>query len=297
MRIIRELYAHEGQVWLNELPQLLSTYAQRWQLSLLPPFPNLTYNYVAPGIRQDGTAVVLKAGVVNPELRHEMAALQQYAGQGAVRLLTADPDNGLCLLARLQPGTSLASLPDDDAATRIAAMVMQQLWRPWPESAVTAGPFPTVSRWAAGLSRLRAEFKGGVGPFPRRLVETAESLFPDLLSSSAPPVLLHGDLHHDNILLAGDQWLAIDPKGVIGEPAYEVGALLRNFWGRDTSPAQRRHLLARRVAILCEMLGFDRQRIIGWGVAQAVLSAWWNYEDLGGDWQPSLAVAEALIRG
>ena len=106
--------------------------------------------------------------------------------------------------------------------------------------------------------------------------------------------LLHGDLHHDNILAAGDAWLAIDPKGVLGEPAYEVGALLRNFWDRDTSDAVRRQMSARRVAILAETLGFDRRRIAGWGVAQAVLSAWWSYEDHGHGWEWGMAAAAAL---
>ena len=102
---------------------------------------------------------------------------------------------------------------------------MRELWRPLPPDS----QFPTASQWAAGLSDLRKTFEGGTGPFPARLVEQAESLFRELLGSAEPSVLLHGDLHHFNIL-AGQRrpWLAIDPKGMAGEPAYEVGALLRN---------------------------------------------------------------------
>ncbi len=155
--------------------------------------------------------------------------------------------------------------------------------------------FPSAAKWAAGLKRLRAHFGGGTGPFPAALVERAEALFAELLASMAEPVLLHGDLHHDNILSAERQsWLALDPKGVVGEPAYEVGALLRNPMPGIFSVPGLEQVLARRVDQLSDELGFDRQRIWGWGVAQAVLSAWWSYEDHGRGWAPMLALAERL---
>jgi streptomycin 6-kinase len=192
------------------------------------------------------------------------------------------------LLERLSPGTPLADLADDEAATAIAAEVMRQLWRPVPPD----HPFPTVERWAEGMQRLRAEFGGGVGPFPPKLVEQAERLFADLLGSMDTPVLLHGDLHHWNILAAARQpWLAIDPKGLVGEPAYEVGALLRNKL--DVAPDIKR-LTVRRVDQLAEALGFDRARLLSWNLAQAVLSAWWSYEDHGSGWEEMVEFAEML---
>jgi streptomycin 6-kinase len=100
--------------------------------------------------------------------------------------------------------------------------------------------------------------------------------------SAAPSVVLHGDLHQDNILAAQRMpWLGIDPKGVIGEPAYEVGALLRNFFPDLWQTENPGEVLARRVDVLAEELGFDRERIRGWGIYQAVLSAWWSVEDEG----------------
>jgi len=278
-----ELEAEAGAAWVRELPALLERIAQRWSLTLLPPF-DLSYNYVAPAVRADGSKVVLKVGMLNSELLSEIAALRLYDGQGMVRLLAAEPEKGVMLLERIEPGTPLVNL-DDELATSIAAQLMRQLWRPLPPD----HPFSTVADWAAGLQRLRAEFGGGTGPFPRHLVEMAESLFAQLLASMAEPVLLHGDLHHWNILSAERQpWLALDPKGIVGEPAYEVGALLRN---PDLMPRQ---VQKRRVDQLAAELGFDRERILGWGFAQAVLSAWWSYEDEGYGWESALACAEIL---
>ncbi|MBM4429593.1 MAG: hypothetical protein FJ026_04490 [Chloroflexi bacterium] len=291
VRTIHELHGEAGVEWLRRLPALLAACAERWGLTLQAPFANLTYNYVTTARCADGTEAVLKAGVPNPELRTEIEALRLCAGRGTVRLLEADAHLGLLLLERLRPGTPLLRLTDDQEATTVAARVMRQLWRPAPDP----HPFPTVARWALGFQRLRRQFGGGTGPFPPRLVERAEGLYAELSASSAEPVLLHGDLHHANILRAERQpWLAVDPKGLVGEPAYEVGALLRNPYPHILHQPDVRRILTRRAAQLAEELGFDRTRVLRWAFAQAVLSAWWNYEDLGHRWEWPLACAEVL---
>lgn len=291
-RQILATFAPDGAAWLEELPALLRWSAERWGLTVGPAFEGLSFNYVARARRADGTPAVLKLGVPREELGTEIDALRLYAGRGACRLLDADEARGALLLERLDPGDTLAGLVDDDAATAIAATVMAQLWHPPP----AGHRFPGVEHWAADLAELRPHFGGGTGPLPGWLVDRAEGLFAELLSSQAPAVVLHGDLHHYNILAATRApWLAIDPKGVVGEPAYEVGALLRNPLDLPEWPDLRR-TLARRVDQLSEALGLDRRRVLGWATAQAVLSAWWMYEDGGQNegvrrW---VAVAEVL---
>jgi streptomycin 6-kinase len=276
--------------WLDRLPDLVAGCARRWSLAVEPPFTQLSHSYVAPATHADGTPVVLKATAPGPEVEAEIAALRAFDGRGSVRLLEADPERGVLLLERLRPGTPLSVVDDDEEATAVAAEVMQQLWRPLP----AGHPYPHVAEWAAGLAGLRRRFAGTTGPLPRRLVEEAEALFTDLIASMVEPVLLHGDLHHDNILAAErPPWLAIDPKGVVGEPAYEVGALLRNLAPRWRAEAQPGRVLARRVDQLAGELGFDRERIRGWGFAQAVLAAWWSLED-GEDWEWAIYCAELL---
>ena len=282
------LYGDEGAAWLSQLPALIDECAQRWTLQVEPPFASLSYNFVAPATQRDGAPVVLKLGVPNPELTSEVEALRLYDGRGICRLVDADIERGVLLIERLLPGEMLSTLADDAVATAIAIEVMRQLWRPLPAD----HPFPTTAQWARGLERLRAEFDGGTGPFPTNLVEQAERLYTELLASSAEPVLLHGDLHHFNILTAQRQpWLAIDPKGVAGEPAYEVGAYLRN--PTDAIMLDRR-AQARRVDQFATELDLDRERILGWGIAQAVLSAWWCYEGHDCDWGPTLRLAALL---
>ncbi len=292
-RTIVEVHAAAGVEWLNRLPTILADCEQRWSLTILPPFAPLSYNYVAPAGRADGTDVVVKVGVPHPELLTEIEALRLYDGRGAVQLLDAVPDRGLLLLERLKPGTPLSSLPDDERATSIAAQVMRQLWRPVPPE----HPFPSVAERAGGLGELRDYFGGASGPFPNTVVETAETFSAELTGSMAEAVLLHGDLHHQNILAAERRpWLAIDSKGLAGEPAYEaVAFLLRNSMPQLLAAPQPGRVLARRVDRLAEELGFDRARLTGWGLVQAVLAAWWTFEDHGQGWEPWIACAELFL--
>ena len=136
-------------------------------------------------------------------------------------------------------------------------------------------------------------FDGGTGPLDEKLVRRAERSVSDFFLENHNPVLMHGDFHHYNILSSERGWLIIDPKGVIGPACYEVGPLLINPWGELTNRAEIQQLTRRRIDILHEHLGFERERIREWALAHAVLSAWWGMEDRTG-WEYAMAVAEML---
>ena len=286
-----QLRGASGAGWLERLPALIADCERRWRIEVGPPFSGLWINWVAPATCADGTPAVLKLSYPeDKEFRTEAEALRLFGGCGAARLLQLDLERGAMLLERCEPGVPLSSVEDDEEATSIAADVMKRLWRPVPDD----HPFPLVSDWAQGLARLRRRFGGGTGPLPARLVEEAEALFDDLLASQGQTVLLHGDLHHLNVLSARRQpWLAIDPKGVVGEPAYEVAAMLHNPVELLKAPRPG-GVLERRVEVLTEELGLERARVRGWGVAQAVLAAYWSLEDSGRVWEEALAFAELL---
>ncbi|MBC8504238.1 MAG: aminoglycoside resistance protein [Anaerolineales bacterium] len=292
-------FGTQGKIWLEKFPSTLNDYTQRWSLELLPHFGPLSYNFVAPVIRQDGSDAVLKLGVPNPELTSEILALWVYDGHGAVRLLKADPEGGAMLLEHVNPGTPLAEIDDDAKNTEIAAQVMLQLWESSLnlESLEDRQGFRTVEGWAKGIVRLREHYYGGTGPFPEKLVEQAETLFAELLSSTDLIVVLHGDLHHWNILRAQRQpWLALDPKGVVGDPAFEVAAWMHNPIDVIYHWDDLDKILARRLDQFSEILGIDRQRLLGWSLAQSVLSAWWCIEDNSDCFDKAITTAKVLSR-
>ena len=223
---IQNTFSDKGSSWLASLPDLIDAASRRWCLTNIQPVPNLSYNFVAFAARGQEN-VVLKIGVPNRELTSEMSALHFFDGKGAVHLLEADEERGMFLLERLQPGAMLATLNDDDQATHIAADVMLNLWRPAP----TEGAFIQLSDWFKGFEKLRLRFEGGTGPLEETLVERAEHSVVSFFGEDYAPMLIHGDLHHYNILSSEHCWMAIDPKGVIGPAAYEVGPLLMNPLG------------------------------------------------------------------
>ncbi len=194
------LHGEKGLAWISQLPTILVNCEQRWRLTFAPPFTYLSYayHYVAPAVRSDGTAVVVKVHAPTNEFTQEAEALRLCDGRGMVRLLDYDINDRALLLERLESSISLSKLEDDEKATSYAATVMRQLWRPVPPD----HPFPSIVDWGRGFLRLRQHYEGGNGPFPVAILEEAESLFAELSASMTECVLLHGDLHHENILAA-----------------------------------------------------------------------------------------------
>jgi streptomycin 6-kinase len=299
---IQNTYGEDGVAFLEALPESIAQASARWGLTNVQPVPALSYNFVAfascastagfdetPQPSTHTGEVVLKMGVPGGEMESEMATLRLFDGQGACRLIDCDEEKSWMLVERLRPGAMLSTLKDDEETTHIAANVMQKIWRLAPEDDV----FIQLSDWFDGLNRLRTRFNGETGPLNKRLVERVERSVKDFLIENHMPVLMHGDFHHFNILSSERGWLIIDPKGVIGPAAYEVGPLLINPWGDLLSGKDYRGMTKRRIDILHERLGFERERIREWGLAHAILSAWWGIEDNTG-WDYALAFAEMI---
>jgi streptomycin 6-kinase len=279
-------------------PSQLAPAIERWGIKLAAPFPdvypgNLVYRCTLP----NGTAAVVKYEPdrgSEDEFLTEVDALEMYAGRGMVRLLEILRDERIVLMELVAPGEPLWDAPIDHALEAIAS-VMARLRRSPPGG----HSFPDVRAYRRAWPNHRRLY-GGAGPIDRDLFEMGERLFVDLCDSSGEPVVLHGDLHYGNVLRSDrDGWLAIDPKGVIGEPCYETGDVLRNridelYDTRDAVAAMRR-----RIEMLAELTGFDGERIRRWGLAQAVLSEVWSADDPTRATQVDLRAARLLrdIRG
>lgn len=273
---VTDYWGAEGAQWLAALPRLLANITRRWDLTPGPVFPGLTYNYVTRVTCADGAPAVLKTGVPGGEFRKGIRFLELCDGRGAVRLLRHDTRACVMLMEQALPGVPLAAMEDDDAATGIAADVMRELWRPVPAGRA----FPTVKRWLRAFRQVRAMYDGGSGPIAEATLARAEGLARDLLASAPYERLMHGDLHHDNIVSAKrEPWLIIDAKGLVGDPGYETGPFLNNPYGRMETWTHPARNFARRADILAERLAYPRERILAWGFVQAVLSAAWHIED------------------
>lgn len=290
---VLDVHGEAGAAWLERLPALVESAAARWSLTILPPFPRLSYNYVTPVAGPRDEPLVLKAGVPNWELTSEINSLRRFDGRGAIRLLDADAEAGLLLLERAEPGDSLWTLDDDEARIERLALVMGRLWQPLEDG----HPFVTLGElFGRGFAKLRRLFDGGTGPFPARQVERAEALSREL-TAGADHLLIHGDLNPGNVLSSEREgWLAIDPKGYAGHPLYDVATFLNDLPdGLDAAGLRR--LQARRVDQFVAALGAPRADILAWAEAHALLGGWWSYEDHGEGWEGAFAAAEMYETG
>jgi streptomycin 6-kinase len=275
--------------WLGALPELLHQLTDRWSLTLDAHFPGIIYNYVAPARRADGMRAVLKVSRHVDETRNEIAALALWDGDGAARLLEAEPEIGALLIERLEPGTMLTDVAetDDDAATLVAAGVLRRLWRPAPDG----HDLRSLERWTESYDRNREALSRGARGFPATLFKRADAMRRDLLDSIEERTVLHGDLHHFNILRARRApWLAIDPKGLTGDRCFDVCQFFRNPMPQGVPPSVNR----RRLNIFCAELGLDRRRTKDWCFVHAILDACWDFED-GESWERTIAYAEATL--
>jgi len=271
----------------GELRGRIQKHARRWGVVVEDTFETES-STIAFGKRDD-LPVVLKVIKQPGDEWRSGSILDAFDGNGVVRVYEQAP--GAMLIERLQPGHSLADMSlngsDEDATDILAGVMRQMSAREFPEAC------PTVQDWGKSFERYIATADDSI---PRSLVEAGHRVYSDLCASQRAPGLLHGDLHHYNVLYDSKRgWLAIDPKGVIGEIEYEIGAVLRNPIERPelfVSPS----IIERRLQQFTRKLNLDSSRALQWGFAQAVLSAIWGIEDgfTVDSTNPALKLANAI---
>jgi len=181
---------------------------------------------------------------------------------------------GAALFEKLDPGEPLAALTlagRDEEATDILAMMLGRMAPGEPPEGCA-----TVEQWGGGFVRGAALNDERI---PSTLLDPAQKIYSDLAATQREPALLHGDLHHYNVLSDRARgWCAVDPKGVVGELEYELGAALRNPIDRPDLFATL-EIVERRLEQFSLVLGLDVSRARGWCFAQAVLAAIHAIED------------------
>lgn len=260
--------------WLATLPAAVEEMCARWGIALEPVSMDSSITLVLRGHSAELGPVVIKSSPLADEFRAEATALDLAAAANVARLYDVDVARSIMVMEQIVPGTQLRQIPmPDEEATRLAATSVATLWRP---VAHPAGLYP-LRRYMSDL------FTWQPRPdlIPTELVAQAQETASSLLAASSRTCLLHGDFQHHNLLhRANGDWAVIDPKGLIGDPGFEIAAWMYNppdVTARD----DYRALAAHRIAIWAEETGLDRQDLTAWAFAGAVLSACWSAQGLG----------------
>ncbi len=286
--VILGAFREEGGRWLESLPQTISEIEENWSLKIeKKPFPNLSYHYVAPCHCADGSEAVVKIGFPDEKIYilNEVKMLKFTDGRSMVKLLRFDEKRFAMLLEKLTPGENLkTNCRDNDLkAVGIAIETMSKFWRRPPEN----HDFPMLEKWFDGL------IKAGKINFAPEYTEKARMFFEELNSLPESKMLLHGDFHHENILSATrEPFLAIDPKGIVGNIGYDISIFLINHANWLSGKPDFQEKLDDAIGKFSAAFEIEPGDLRRWAFAHSVLSAWWTFEENCENWKRELAFAE-----
>ena len=267
---------------------MLEECVDRWQLKLMGmATAGLPVNVVIYAETEQGNPVVLKIGAPDKEQKTEIIALRAYGGRYAVNILGWDDETSAFFMDRVLPGKKLRDVANDSERPRIGVSLIRDL--PLPVSDVAG--LPSFGQW---MQRAFAVFRESEMHYLAleekqeflSFIEMAESYYSSLLLQYPQTYLLHGDLHHENILWDEARgWLAIDPKGVTGPPVMECGRFLHNFLEdeipgvepvKDASETQIACALEQRFEPFEEKLDFGYADIVKATYVDLVLGSCWS---------------------
>lgn len=208
--------------------------------------------------------------ITNPkEYQRQKAALLYFQSPFMVRLLDFD-DTKQTLIMEFLAGSTLKSFfrNDEVKSIHLTCDLIKNLHSHQGE---THYAFSDLKDWCAYLYKS--------SPLPKDLLAKAQTLSDALLTTTSNKVLLHGDLHHDNIFLKEGQAIAIDPKSIWGDPLFEPARFILNPFDCILDQPNLKALLTKRIDQFATFFDDKENRIVKWTFVCAMISACWNCED------------------
>lgn len=286
VRYIQEQFGDEGRRWLGALPGQLETLSRRWDVKPVASMDaGLLLNFIFE-VRSAGVPAVLKIGYPHPEQQTEITVLEAWrsaAQVSCVRLLRADRKAGAVLLERVGEGRQFrgTGAPVDQLKTLFETVPLPAAGQP---------DLPTFDDW---LHRAQHSLSAAGQSFSH--LDRAVELYGAMPgATSEDRWLLHGDLHHENILAGEAGWTAIDPKGVLGPRVMEYGRFLHNFLADETGDqASIEDVLRQRAGLLAGEFTADELLVAGY-IDLSLSLSWTLIEGAASSEVPTLNYVDVL---
>jgi streptomycin 6-kinase len=286
-RNIINIFGETGKHWIANLPRIANELADDWKLNHIVPVDNMTFNYVAKASTGSNQPVILKISCDEQSISNEIQALKYFGSSGSIQLIALNEKYHALLLQQALPGTTLKSIYPSQVEYVMDSYIntMKKLHV---KRLSNNHNYRHISDWLMAIDNLKDH------SCPSHLIKKAITLKNELLSSMTTEIFLHGDLHHDNILKDGDHWLAIDPKGIVGEPEFEIAAFDFMYVNELANMDDVKNIFEERVNMLARKANLNPQRMKDWVFVRLILMAAWHVED-NGDPSWAIKLAELLI--
>lgn len=271
---IKRTFGKKGEEWLKNIDNIVNGCMNKWNLRNLKLSDMLSYNLILFAESPSYGDVVLKIGVPTNEINTEIKSLTLFDGVHICKLFDYDVTLGALLLERIIPGHDLKIISNNIDRITIAADIIKKL--PIPIEQETS--LPTYTDWV-NKAFARAKQEKIIGDYMLKLIEVGENLFNELNYNEREKVLLHGDLHHENILRGkNNKWKVIDPKGVIGIRCIEVGRFIINEI-EEVEENKRLNHIELMISVISNRIKESKKIISICAFLDCLLSTCWHYED------------------
>jgi len=265
------VWGDQGKTWIQKLPEIIINLTQYWQLNDVEPIDNMSYNYVAKAQKNDNTHVVLKISCDKQLIKDEYHALKNFNTNTSIKALDIYADQNALLLEQAIPGYLLKKIYPKNVKSTIK--IYAELVKALASQSCRPHGFTHVKKWCGVIDRINDK------RIKSEFIDEAKRLKDFLFSSIENEYLCHGDLHLENIIRHKNEWLIIDPKGIIGEIAFEAAAfdiIEKNEWSKHDNI---KTIIINRVSLLANTLEINKDRLLAWIFLRTIISAQWFIED------------------
>ena len=212
---------------------MVEKYRKQWELSAIEFKAELSNNNLIffADSKQHGKVIfkILLNNNLDIDFDDEILALKLFQGENFCKLYAYSLEDRVYVMERIAPADTLYESASRNERIKIAGEIFRELHK---TGGLPEGMFPTYTEWFEAGKEGTKNRKDCEGLYP--YLKSAERMLADISKTYSRRFLLHGDLHHENILKnETGGYTVMDPKGVIGDPVFDLSRFILDEFRDD----------------------------------------------------------------